>query len=36
MIVTLLGYTIQVIVSVLKLRSSLYMKLIYQSGMIYA
>ena len=33
---TLLGYTIEVMVSILKLYSSLYLKLIYQCGMIYA
>ena len=33
---TLLGYTIKVMLSILKLYSSLHMKLIYQSMMIYA
>ena len=32
--VALLGYTIQVMVSILKLHSSFHIKLIYQSGMI--
>ena len=33
---TLLGHTIEVMVSILKLYSSLHLKLIYQCGMIYA
>ena len=35
-IVALLGYTIEVMVSILKLHSPLHMKLIHQRGMIYA
>ena len=35
-LVALLGYTVQVMVSILKFHCSLHIKLIYRSGMIYA